>query len=136
MVSFWGMFGRKRSEERAAQIKMEKETTKIQSLVESLPKKIKAKDVQLLKIEDGDMVIISHPMILSNDALDRVCREIEKIIKEYSGKSVRVVLFEEGMIVNAVLRKGDSEDDHDDFNVKAPKHEYVTTTFTDWEDER
>ena len=107
MVSFWGMFGRKRSEERAAQIKMEKETTKIQSLVESLPKKIKAKDVQLLKIEDGDMVIISHPMILSNNVRGRVCQELERVIKMFSDKSVRVVLFEEGMIVNAILRKGD-----------------------------
>ncbi len=59
--------------------------------------------MQKLDMKDGDIIVLRHPCVLSEEAGKNICFLVREIAKK-SGVDVKVMILEEGMNIG-VLRK-------------------------------
>lgn len=56
--------------------------------------------VRIMSVSDGDVLVLEHPLILSDAAAERVLAAFKKV----TGKDIKVIILEEKMTLAAVLR--------------------------------
>ena len=56
--------------------------------------------VRTMNVSDGDVLVLEHPLVLSNAAAERVLVAFKRV----TGKDIKVIILEEKMTLAAVLR--------------------------------
>ena len=61
------------------------------------------KSMQKLEIKDGDIIVLRHPKILKTETMINTRSQFKKVIEEFTGYRIKVLILEEGMEIG-VLR--------------------------------
>jgi len=69
---------------------------------------ITVRDIQKLDIHNGDWIVISHKGIISKNSGLNMREAVQDFFRK-EGLEVKIILFEEGMRIDSILRKFNDE---------------------------